>query len=153
MRLRASQRTLALVALGALGVLCCLALVSSTGARVRLAPRPGARLSCTVAAPTNPPPPIVDTFSSKLTCSVSGANPADRAFSVHYRLGTLDGATNRFDLVCTGTLRRGAGTCARVFYVPFPFAPSESWASGSSLPSGGALGPVIPAPVGPTNTV
>lgn len=151
MRLRESRR---LLAVGALGVLCCLALASSATARARLAaPRPAAQLNCTVAAPTNPPHPVIDTFSSELTCSVRGANLADRSFAVHYRLGTLDGATNRFDIVCSGTLRRGAGTCSRAFYVPFPFAPSESWATGASLPSGRALGPVIPAPVGPTSTV
>lgn len=151
MRMRVSRRPLAF---GALGVVCCLALASSAAARARVAlPHPTTQLSCTVAAPTNPPRPVIDTFSSELTCSVRAANPADRAFAVHYRLGTLDGATNRFDLVCSGTLRHGAGTCSRAFYVPFPFAPSESWATGASLPSGSPLGPVIPAPVGPTSTV
>ncbi len=142
------------LAFGALGVLCCLALVSSAAARAPVtSPRPTTQLSCTVAAPTNPPRPIIDTFSSELTCSVHAANPADRSFAVHYRLGTVDGATNRFELVCSGVLRHGTGTCSRAFYVPFPFAPSESWAMGASLPSGSPLGPVIPAPVGPTSSV
>ncbi len=150
MRLRTSRRPLAL---GALGILCCLALASSAGSQARRAPsHPSVQLSCTVAAPTNPPHPVVDSLSSELTCSVRGANPADRSFAVHYQLGTLDGATNRFDLVCSAMLRHGTGTCSRPFYVPFPFAPSESWAVGVSLPSGGALGPVIPAPVGPAST-
>ncbi|HKS69741.1 MAG TPA: hypothetical protein VJQ45_04945 [Ktedonobacterales bacterium] len=143
------------LALGALAVVCAAALVSSSAAtRMRSAPpRPTVRLSCTVAAPTNPPPEVVNTFTSTLACSVSGANLADRSFAVHYRLGTRDGATNRFDLLCSGPLRRGAGTCTRSFYVPFPFAPSESWATGASLPSGRALGFVVPVPIGPTTTL
>lgn len=151
MQPRRVQLPLALVALA---VVCAAALVSSSaGTRTRSAPpRPTVRLSCTVAAPTNPPPEVVNTVTSALTCSVSGADLADRSFAVHYRLGTRDGATNRFDLICSGALRRGAGSCTRSFYVPFPFAPSESWVTGDSLPSGSALGLAVPVPVGPTTT-
>lgn len=143
------------LALGVLAVVCAAALVSSSAATHTHSapPRPTVRLSCTVAAPTNPPPEVVNTVTSTLTCSVRGGNLADRSFAVHYRLGTRDGATNRFDLICSGALRRGAGSCTRLFYVPFPFAPSESWATGASLPSGSALGFVVPVPVGPASTL
>ncbi|MFI5271987.1 MAG: hypothetical protein ACHQ4H_03010 [Ktedonobacterales bacterium] len=139
------------LAAGLLAV-CCLALVSSaTAARLLARPVP-ARLDCPVAVATNPPPKIVDTVTSALTCSVTGANHADTSFAVKYKLYTTDGATNRFLLVCSGALRHGTGSCVRPFYVPFPFAPSESWAAGTALPSGNTLGPIIPAPLGPSVT-
>jgi hypothetical protein len=95
---------------------------------------------------------VVASLTSTVTCRVTRANASDGRFSLRLHLVTPDGATNRFTVLCSGTLLDGSGTCTHAFEVPYSFAPRNSWVAGSSLPSGRTLGPVILVPVLPLIT-
>jgi hypothetical protein len=95
---------------------------------------------------------IVTSFSSTIECSVTRANPSDTLFTLQYHLVTPDGASNRYTVICHGTLVHGRGSCTRTFGVPYGFAPGSSWVAGATLPSGKKLGPVVSVPVLPTVT-
>jgi hypothetical protein len=95
---------------------------------------------------------VVTSLSSTIECTVTRANPSDTLFSLQYHLVTPDGASNRFTVICNGTLAHGRGSCSRTFGVPYGFAPGNSWVAGSTLPSGNKLGPVVSVPVLPTVT-